>query len=175
MSTRPDASTPRTRKLVWSALLPLVLMVFGLLVTVGILRYPDQATRLWHRITSKLGPGPLPVDELKGIVELHRKENNSVNLMYKDYSYDVRKTDSLVSPYAGVVTYSDAGPPMNGPDYEVTFAYQDRRWVAKDFRCGRKAEQKWFSGDEVRRLTGHDELTKGWFRGWNWAIKEYYR
>src|SRR5207245_144054 len=73
------------------------------------------------------GTSELPVEELKGIVELHRIDNEALR---RDYSYDVRKTDSLVSPYVGIVSYSFNLP--NERDYEVTFAYQDQRWVAKN-------------------------------------------
>ena len=75
------------------------------------------------------------VAELKEIVALHQKGANGG----KNYQFDVKKTDSLVSPYTGVVTYlekySVTNQAPNGKVYpEISFSYQDRAWVAKSSR-----------------------------------------
>ena len=127
-------------------------------------------------------PDELSVEELKSIVELHRKDNEQLR---QDYSYDIRKTDSLVSPYIGIVSYSFARP-IKQWDYEVTFVYQDHQWVAKDWRFGGKRQQVWYDGKDFKKTAyyvGDDEITTmgptdthyRFWRGWNWAIAEYYR
>jgi hypothetical protein len=44
-----------------------------------------------------------------------------------NFTFDVRKTDSLVSPYLGIVKYTLDGEPI-----EALFAYQDKQWILKD-------------------------------------------
>lgn len=52
------------------------------------------------------------------------------------YSYDIKKSDSIVSPYLGTVSWSvlwyhngQAAGPMT---FDARYAYQDGRWVIKD-------------------------------------------
>jgi len=52
-------------------------------------------------------------------------------------SYDIRKTDSLVSPYLGVVSWKirwyHNGKLVNRPfSFDAHYAYQDGQWVLKD-------------------------------------------
>jgi hypothetical protein len=60
----------------------------------------------------------------------------------QDLRYDVKKTDSMISPYVATVTFIDensiAGPTSDGRAVSLQspvtaqFAWQDDRWVLKD-------------------------------------------
>lgn len=142
---------------------PIVLAVILLNLEVD----PHILRRAWRQITNTL-PVANPVEELKIIVALHSKNTS----WGKDYAYDVRKTESLVSPYQGIATYNN---PL-GYYYEVSFAYQEHRWVAKSWRVKLKTdsgETEWYDG--VDYLKKHRESDVGEINGWNNAIAEYYR
>ena len=125
--------------------------------------------RLWRQVTGTLfAKSTNPVEELKSIVALH----NGHTSWGKDYAYDVRKTDSLVSPYQGIATYNN---PL-GYYYEVSFAYQDNQWVAKSWRVKLKAdscETEWYDGEDY--LKQYHKSDEGQITGWNNAIAEYYK
>jgi hypothetical protein len=78
-----------------------------------------------------------------------------------DYTIDVRKTDSLVSPYVGVVTFGvtsyytachptreEAEKDGNYPntydfEHRYTFSYQDDKWVLKSREAKVKYNGQW--------------------------------
>jgi hypothetical protein len=55
-----------------------------------------------------------------------------------DTEYDIKKTDSIVTPYTGIVKYNltwiAEGDRLPGVHIEATYAYQDGQWVFKDAR-----------------------------------------
>jgi hypothetical protein len=55
---------------------------------------------------------------------------------WADMAYDVQKTESLVSPYVGIITghyqQRDNGRLEYDAKFKVTMAYQDGKWVLKD-------------------------------------------
>lgn len=57
-------------------------------------------------------------------------------------TYDVQKTDSLVSPYLGTLSYTQAGP-YDKHEYQLLFAWQEGKWV---FKSG---TETWISGPPV--------------------------
>lgn len=78
-----------------------------------------------------------PVAELKAAMNVFATRS-TVTDGHKatDYSFDVKKTDSLVSPYAGTVEYWLSRYEESAhkwPDSKVTvsFAYQENKWVVK--------------------------------------------
>lgn len=63
--------------------------------------------------------------------------NSTWSMSYKGkYKYDVQKTNSLVSPYSGTVSwdvtqYSDGKPLDLQVTLDATYAYQEGRWKIK--------------------------------------------
>src|ERR1700693_6554522 len=83
-------------------------------------------------VTKALG-GDDPVSDLKLAMNAFSKTSTASN-----FAYDVTKTDSLVSPYIGTVTYAYLAEPAEKPgdqlpdeETSATFAYQDKKWVLK--------------------------------------------
>jgi hypothetical protein len=66
-----------------------------------------------------------PKAELQGIVSDFQSHNSGAS----GFSFDVRKTDSLVSPYMGTVGYRRTEFDWA---YQVTFAYQENKWVVTE-------------------------------------------
>jgi hypothetical protein len=76
---------------------------------------------------------PDPVEDLKRAMNSFAKQTSATN-----FAYDVSKTDSLVSPYVGTITYTYFAEPAQKPgdrlpdqDMTATFAYQEKKWVLK--------------------------------------------
>jgi len=65
----------------------------------------------------------------------HEGDDADSTKRVSDVSYDVQKTDSLVSPYAGYIEYTviarfGSGDPHEG-DERIELVYQENRWVVK--------------------------------------------
>lgn len=78
-----------------------------------------------------------PVSELKQVMQLFAAKSAATN-----YSFDVTKTDSIVSPYAGTVEYFihlKGGGNLPSDDYDLrfrpSFTYQEKKWVLKKICC----------------------------------------
>ena len=72
---------------------------------------------------------PDPVASLKVHVEALKRHDTFISV-----SYDVQKSDSLVSPYMGVITSvkrDDAGPVQGKREDRYTLAFQEGHWVLK--------------------------------------------
>ena len=77
-----------------------------------------------------------PTEQLKAIVKLA-----SVDMYFHDnntsFSFDVSKTESLVSPYVGTISYTCLKPYCH---LSVHFAYQEKRWMITE---GGKDQGNW--------------------------------
>ena len=67
------------------------------------------------------------------------EHDNPWSEWWKNIEYDVRKTDSLVSPYIATLdvdvfefSTKEQSDPSSRHHYDVNFAYQDGKWVLKD-------------------------------------------
>jgi hypothetical protein len=74
---------------------------------------------------------------LKNLVTKHKAPGYTYKAEYAGkYSYDIQKTDSIVSPYLGLVKYRlnwYANEKLFTDIYiEATYAYQDGKWIFKD-------------------------------------------
>lgn len=106
-------------------------------------------------------PAETPVAELKVLMQKFARLSSATN-----YAYDVTKSDSLVSPYIGTVTYVYLAERANNPDDQLpddemtaTFAYQEKKWVLKRL-CENENYHQGKSGD-----TGVDSV----FAGLHWC------
>jgi DNA-directed RNA polymerase subunit RPC12/RpoP len=110
------------------------------------------------------------VADLEEIAQIYFKSGNT------EYKYDVQKTESLVSPFAGKVSYSyqiihdPADPERNETrDCIETFLYQNGKWVFNESRCHA------YYGEPGGSLDADgwkkDNIEWG---GWHDAIKQYY-
>ena len=83
---------------------------------------------------------PDPVAELKEVMQLFAAMNATAK-----HAFDVTKTDSLVSPYLGTVTYVDRHHYEKGDDFtppiKTSFAYQEKKWELKKLCCRDEAEE----------------------------------
>jgi hypothetical protein len=72
-----------------------------------------------------------PVAELKRVMERYEPTSfdKERDLKASDFSFDVRKTDSLVSPYIGVIKYRYSAAGW----VTAHFLYQDNRWVFRKY------------------------------------------
>lgn len=106
---------------------------------------------------------PEPVAALKSAVEKMAKPWDSEigaslsKYEWKNVRYDVRKTDSLVSPYQGVVDGTEYRyekkkleseyRPSCRTDLHITLVFQDQKWVIKEiiqtFSTFNEIENKW--------------------------------
>lgn len=105
-----------------------------------------------------------PTEQLKGIVEGYQKHWSSISKI-SDFSYDVRKTDSLVSPYLGTLHFREDRGTASEQEYEVVFVYQDKKWVVKQMRS------RYATGSD-RSWEKVEKLRVQW---WNEAIERYYQ
>lgn len=92
-------------------------------------------------------PTPDPVELLKAMAEKLSTYKTTPAEIEKTHSscgfsrvaYDVQKTESLVSPYAGVITgwfSCTGGKPVIDTEFKVTLVFQDEQWVLKDISYG---------------------------------------
>jgi hypothetical protein len=89
-----------------------------------------------------------------------------------DLEYDVKKTDSLVTPYIGIVQFSlvleqspfyasedeavksvelDSGVTLKSPKCRVTYAFQEDQWIAKRYERLSWLNDKWEDVDITER------------------------
>lgn len=84
-----------------------------------------------------------PLEDFKGHVS--RLQNAHGLFEWTNIEYDVRKTDSLVSPHMALLKararYKDAGY----VDFDATLALQDSRWVLKQCRIRHAHGSDWES------------------------------
>jgi hypothetical protein len=76
-------------------------------------------------------PGKRALDSFKPIITyLSSQTNNDGRIEYSDFTYNVEKTDSLVSPFTGLITFKKH---TTFADYTYTcsFADQNNKWVLK--------------------------------------------
>ena len=90
--------------------------------------------------------GDDPVAKLKShavCLEKHLREENLRNEklyaikadVIKDVSFDVRKTDSLVSPFVGTIRWVRTDGFLESDfEYEMTLAYQENQWILKEIQ-----------------------------------------
>src|SRR5262245_53040931 len=75
-----------------------------------------------------------PVEGLKRLVNIGEVTDRENGWVTTGVQYDVQKTASLVSPFAGLVSFR-ARATIKGTEYDddlkLTFAFQDGRWVYK--------------------------------------------
>lgn len=76
------------------------------------------------------------VQYVQGFFNVDHKEDNmkgsAINhYTVKDISYDVEKTDSLVSPFSGTIEFLILENDVPSIKEKVQLAWQDRRWVVK--------------------------------------------
>ena len=74
-----------------------------------------------------------PVAELQQAIEKYR----AISKTARDFQFDVRKTDSVVSPYVGTIDYTldwnnEEGKPIGRVKCAASFAYQQGKWIAKN-------------------------------------------
>jgi hypothetical protein len=81
-------------------------------------------------------PEKKALDSFKPIITfLGSQTNQDGNTQYSDFSFDIKKTDSLISPFTGVIIFKEHriwhGDIL--PTYTDTchFAQQDGKWVHK--------------------------------------------
>ncbi len=82
-----------------------------------------------------------PVAKLKShavCLEKHLREEKSHATkadVIKDVSFDVRKTDSLVSPFVGTIRWVRTDGFLESDfEYEMTLAYQENQWILKEIQ-----------------------------------------
>lgn len=77
------------------------------------------------------------LESFKTVVGIINTQTNSEGgAQYSDTQYDVKKTDSIVSPYTGVLTFKrQIDPEVYDFVWTVTFAHQDGKWVGKSIDC----------------------------------------
>ncbi len=114
-----------------------------------------------------------PVNTLKEVLHYMPSKDREKNgddyevKKYVDVSYNVEKSDSLVSPYVGTVsftymnyfeaTFKANGGTLENRKYVVTLAFQDNKWVAKevsvtlqdsdDIMASQAQQRQWASGN----------------------------
>lgn len=84
------------------------------------------------------------VNSFKSVVKfLSSKTNDDGGTEFLNLSYDVEKTDSLISPITGVITYTPKDSNYIPPYNIITchFAFQDGKWVLKSIESGREDTQ----------------------------------
>jgi len=124
-----------------SSLLPKILAALVILgwVVGGFFAYSLWHNKLRTKAEVKAKAEAAPVAELQEIMKIYsrkRNEDGVIKSTASDYSFNVNKTDSLVSPLTATVEFflnrgaNDGKEYMEGKEI-ATFAYQDRRWVVK--------------------------------------------
>jgi len=105
-----------------------------------------------------------PLEKMKShLAEVDGKRSRVFGREWKNISYDVQKTDSLVSPYTATVSaevhrFDDETEtePSDRYDYKITMLYQDDRWVVKQVSMNYLG----IPGLEELSQDGIQELTK---------------
>lgn len=79
-----------------------------------------------------------PQADFEGLVHT-LQANLSTNELARPITYDIRKTDSLITPLIGQIQYTEirrhypnsepGGDNWMGDEHRFTLAYQDHRWV----------------------------------------------
>ena len=74
-------------------------------------------------------PEKQALDSFQPVIKFLSSETNSDgNLQFKDFSFDISKTDSIVSPFTGNITFkSKSGYSV----FICNFAMQNNKWVHK--------------------------------------------
>jgi hypothetical protein len=102
-----------------------------------------------------------PVKELRAIQEIFADKIVQGKMTFQ---LDIQKSDSLLTPFLGKITYLDSRPEPF--EHEINLRYQDGKWIVKSSRSrihwkGEMGPSPWIAGpsEEMR---------------WNRAINEYY-
>lgn len=93
-------------------------------------------------------------------------QRNTTNQIFVPFSYDIRKTDSLVSPFIGQIEWVDAmegGPSGGRLGHRLTLVYQEDKWVMKmseskvivAFSDGRERMGEWEDNGSVKGIYAH--------------------
>jgi len=97
-----------------------------------------------HNIETRTPAKPEPVAVMKEIISRINRDGapfNGQTFIATDIAYDVRKTDSLVSPYTAKVTFHSRNSTDKPPSeieklldirVIVVLSWQDEKWVVKD-------------------------------------------
>jgi len=90
---------------------------------------PNQENKAANSLDAKV------LASFKKLGEVINVQTNSTgDLKYSDLQFDVRKTDSLVSPYTGVLVFKREGANATF-NWTCTFSYQEALWVHKLSEC----------------------------------------
>jgi hypothetical protein len=107
-----------------------------------------------------MGCGKNPPPSAESVAETEFKahlqllQRNTTNDLVAPITYDIRKTDSLVSPFMGQIEWAEAdnrhqepnfGEVWSGWAHRLTLAYQDHKWVLK------KAESKFIMSPNLHQ------------------------
>lgn len=102
-------------------------------------------------------PEEKAVNSFKTIVEhLQAKKNKKGTAKFADFSFNVKKSDSLVSPFLGVLNFkfvSGSGSYL----FECQFAMQDGKWIHKNIDVSYESETQ---SEQVKRLS--ESLSEVW-------------
>jgi len=124
--------------------------------------------------------GDDPVAKLKShavCLEKHLREEGSKDTdpkVIEDVSFDVRKTDSLTSPFVGTIQWVEKPKRLDSSfEFRMNLAYQENQWILKEVQW--RVDGEWEDYiDKLARLfsmvkeTPSAELTnKGILRSWS--------
>ena len=90
-------------------------------------------------------PETKALDSFKPVVTFFSSQTNSAGeIKYSDLSYDVKKTDSLISPFTGIIVFHE-----RNNIFTCHFALQNDKWVHKsiDSSVDEKLQQ-----EEMQRI-----------------------
>ena len=131
---------------------------------------------------------PEPVAALKEVVDAVQRDGATINVrdrgqfrfVASDVTYDVQKSDSLVSPYTGTVSFisQDAIPSSSKSEKDIHFrmtaklAQQDGRWIVKDVE--RRVESETGTGHATRAMLGIPNVQRHSDGVANWDIDAWW-
>jgi hypothetical protein len=94
--------------------------------------------------------GDDPVAKLKShaaCLEKHLREQESKEAnprMIEDVSFDVRKTDSLTSPFMGFIQWAEKDKSVDScHEFKMVLAYQENQWVLKEVQWRTASNREW--------------------------------
>lgn len=99
-----------------------------------------------------------PEDQFKAHVETLRR--NITNELASPLAYDIRKTDSILSPLIGQIEYTEITEMGDwgwiGRSYRLAVAYQDKTWVLTKAQSRLEPDlgvaREWFDSPHIREF-----------------------
>ena len=125
------------------------------LAAVGCDEAPKERTTKSERLSERTGQKPKAEKTEKDIAEEFGAIVQRFQKLDSTSSYDVERTNSLTSPYTGVLTWHE--PYFT---YRAHFAYQEGRWV---FTTKERKEEGHDSWKETALGMGVDYLTSEYY------------